>query len=36
MKINKFYKNPIEKSYWKKSVLAENFAIIVSENLPYQ
>ena len=28
--MNKFYKNPIEKLYQKKSVLVENFAITVS------
>ena len=36
LKINKFYRNPFEKLYGKKSVSAENFAIIVSENFPYQ
>ena len=35
LKINKFYKNPIEELYRRKTVSAEIFAIIVSLNFPF-
>ena len=36
MKIIKFNKNPIEKSYRKKSESVGDFPMIVSENVLYQ